>query len=582
MRAFIMDIIRTRIKKRNIAATLILSILLITASVSIAYAGAHAAFYFSIPYDTSITVLSNLSKVKNNIQHLLTQSKPDEKLEFGKVLREDTYNDSAKLIYTENCTRLVNYADGYSIDFTTDSSFDFDYAPLYTRVKFPEAQIIISAERSPYADVDEYIRYYLNRFITNGDYQKGNSIQVLEDSTRMIGEHEVRVISVQLNNSGEAEYNMYRFATIKTSTRDFYRFLIKYRSTNSKFAAQSDEFLATFNYFGRENNARYNVNFHPELPDNWSIETRAAYDTITNGNQLRWGIFAEDIYGKGIDVTIPEIEQKIDYKFDLTLAYLHFGAEFPLEFMRKNYDNGKTVELTYQITSSNNENLMGYTPNLDIYRGIKDEEIRKFARGAKEFGHPFLFRLNNEMNSDWTSYSGIVNLSDADIYISNWQRVYRIFAEEGVNNAIWIFNPNDRNFPPCKWNNHVAYYPGNEYVQMLGVTGYNTGTYYKQENMEEWREFEAIYDEVVESYSPFYSEFPWIITEFASSSIGGNKVKWINNMFSVMPKYPLIKIAVWFSSADYDPRPGKEGVVSRPYWLDETPRTLEAFGKGVR
>jgi len=101
--------------------------------------------------------------------------------------------------------------------------------------------------------------------------------------------------------------------------------------------------------------------------------------------------------------------------------------------------------------------------------------------------------------------------------------------------------------------------------------------------MEEWREFEAIYNEIVESYcySPFFSKFPWIITEFASSSIGGNKVKWIKNMFAVLHKYPLIKIAVWFSYADYDTRSDKKDVVSRPYWLDETPQTLEAFGKGV-
>jgi hypothetical protein len=468
------------------------------------------------------------------------------------------------------------------MDFSKDSSFDFDYAPLYTRIKFPDAQIIISAERSPYADVDEYIRHYLNRFITNENYQKENNLSVLEDSTRSIGENEVRVIGVQLNNAGDAEYDRYRFVTIKTPTQDFYRILIKYQSKNAGFSYLSDSFLATFKHFSRGNNASYNLDFYPELPASWSDETRAAYDQIANGSKLQWGIFAPDVYGKGIDQIIPEIEKKIDFKFAVTLAYLHFGTEFPLSFMRKNYDNGKMVELTYQITSSNNENLLGYTPNLDIYRGLKDEEIRAFARGAKEFGHPFLFRLNNEMNSDWTSYSGIVNLSDADVYISNWHRFYRIFTEEGVNNAIWIFNPNDRNFPPCKWNNHVAYYPGNQFVQMLGVTGYNTGTYYKKENMEEWREFEEIYDEVVESYSPFFSKFPWIITEFASSSIGGNKVKWIKNMFADLHKYPLIKIAVWFNYADYDPRLDKKDVVSRPYWLDETSQTLEAFGQGVR
>ena len=39
-----------------------------------------------------------------------------------------------------------------------------------------------------------------------------------------------------------------------------------------------------------------------------------------------------------------------------------------------------------------------------------------------------------------------------------------------------MFNPNDKNFPPAKWNNYLAYYPGNGYSHMIGVTGYNTGS----------------------------------------------------------------------------------------------------------
>ena len=118
----------------------------------------------------------------------------------------------------------------------------------------------------------------------------------------------------------------------------------------------------------------------------------------------------------------------------------------------------------------------------------------------------------------------------------------------------------------------MNYYPGNEYVQMLGVTGYNNGTYYTQWE-EQWREFDTIYDEVQDLYTPVFSAFPWIITEFSSSSIGGDKVAWIEKMFDGIGSYSNIKIAVWFSAADYD----GEGNVARPYWLDETEATTEAF-----
>lgn len=67
-----------------------------------------------------------------------------------------------------------------------------------------------------------------------------------------------------------------------------------------------------------------------------------------------------------------------------------------------------------------------------------------------------------------------------------------------------------------------------------------------------------------------------MITEFASSSIGGDKAKWISDMFAALPDYLQIKAAVWFSSADYDGE-----TPARPYWLDETDATTDAFKKGV-
>ncbi|MBO5918320.1 MAG: hypothetical protein J6Q14_06100, partial [Oscillospiraceae bacterium] len=203
----------------------------------------------------------------------------------------------------------------------------------------------------------------------------------------------------------------------------------------------------------------------------------------------------------------------------------------------------------------------------------------QWARDAAAFGHPFLFRLNNEMNSDWTSYGGVVNLADPQIFTAVWQRIYRIFQEEGVDNCIWIFNPHDRQAPPSNWNNSLAYYPGTEYVQMIGVTGYNNGTYYTQW-AEEWRDFEDIYDQIWEEYQPHFGAFPWIITEFASSGIGGDKVEWMEEMFDHIEDYPNIRIAVWFSFADFDDANG--GTPARTYWLDETPETLEAFRQGLK
>jgi beta-mannanase len=101
------------------------------------------------------------------------------------------------------------------------------------------------------------------------------------------------------------------------------------------------------------------------------------------------------------------------------------GHDFPLEGMQEAYENGKIVELTYQIVGG----AYDRNPNFDVLDGLKDDEIRRFAKQAKEFGHPFLFRLNNEMNSTWVSYSGHLSLCDPDIFVQVWRRVYDLFQE---------------------------------------------------------------------------------------------------------------------------------------------------------
>jgi hypothetical protein len=502
------------------------------------------------------------------------------------VAREklDAKKDNKKIYITNENKRLVDYTKGYLVDLPKGAELDFSYSPLYTTAEEKGTyKATISREYSPYDDIDWYIDYYFHRFITSPDYQRANNVTMKEDATETRNGNALRLIDTKIENLDSEPYDGYIYVTIKTNTRIFYRIMVKYDASIADFKEKYVlPMLDSFRYFepsGSE--GYYDLDFHPEIPYKWTEETKEVYETISESDKIRWGIFAKDIYGEGINKTIPDLEQKIEYKFPVILSYLHFTHEFPTEFMQENYENGRLVELTYQVTESNNEKLEGYTPNIDIYRGVKDDEIRKIARSAKEFGHPFLFRLNNEMNSDWVSYGGVTNMSDPEIFIANWQRFYRIFEEEGANNVIWVFNPNDRNHPPCDWNNFLAYYPGNEYVQMIGVTGYNNGTYYEKERSEQWREFDEIYDAVEEAYKPFFSEFPWIITEFSSSSVGGDKVKWIENMFSCIDDYKNIKIAVWFDYADYDFREEYKGKVARPYWLDETPETTEAFRRGV-
>ena len=467
---------------------------------------------------------------------------------------------------------------GIKADFPTGTIFSYDFKPSFIRADGNGFTAIISRERWYEGSVKKYLDYYMSRFILSPEFDEANGI-VISDS---YSDSRLVTYTARLPEKPDNGFDTYTYMFFIQPGSYFYRIMLKYSSDDASIPALVSSLKKNTRFYTPSGSASKNLRFRPVIPDNWTAETREVYDAITGSETVKWGIFTSDIYYSGINKLVPDIEEQVGTKFNIILSYAHINGKFPTAFMEKCWDQGRVVELTYQLTANNNLGLFGASPSLHIYCGGFYDEIRDFARKAAEFGKPFLFRLDNEMNSDWTSYSGVVNMSDPDIYVDVWRKIYKVFEEEGVNNAIWIFNPNNNDYPPSGWNDAHAYYPGDGYAQLIGITGYNTGTYYKDVTGESWRSFKTIYTGIAEKYGKAFGDFSWIITEFASSSIGGNKAAWIKNMFSDLRSFPQIKAAVWFSAPDYDLRPGHNNAVARPYWLDETPETSAAFRDGYK
>jgi beta-mannanase len=208
----------------------------------------------------------------------------------------------------------------------------------------------------------------------------------------------------------------------------------------------------------------------------------------------------------------------------------------------------------------------------ELLDGAHDAAIRAYARAVRECGAPVLLRLNNEMNGDWCRYCAYWTSQDPELFRAVWHHVFRTFADEGAANAVWLWNPHDLSFPPFRYNHAALYYPGNEVVDLIGLTGYNTGTYYPNER---WRAFDEIYAPLYAEYALMFPRKPFAITEFACSAIGGDKPAWIRDALTRLPRYPRIRLAVWWNWIDRD---GDQP--ARPYRLDG-PEELAAFENGI-
>ncbi|MEV6600935.1 glycosyl hydrolase [Actinoplanes sp. NPDC051346] len=177
----------------------------------------------------------------------------------------------------------------------------------------------------------------------------------------------------------------------------------------------------------------------------------------------------------------------------------------------------------------------------DITSGASDELIARTARRLKSLGRPVLLRWGWEMNGDWYAWSPSRNGKDPAGYIQSWRRIHGIFAEQGATNVSWVWSLNWNSSPAADWNTFAALYPGDKYVDWVGVSGYNLH-----------REApDKLFGPIYRSYA---ARKPIMITEVGSVDRGGRtKADWITLLAQWVEAHPAVGGVVWF---DTDTHPG--------------------------
>ena len=151
----------------------------------------------------------------------------------------------------------------------------------------------------------------------------------------------------------------------------------------------------------------------------------------------------------------------------------------------------------------------------------------------------------------------------------------------------------------------LNFMPGEDYVQMLGLTSYEMGN-----DAENYRSFYDHYTELYQRNTPYFDQYPAIISEFAAGSGGEvmmnydtnqyeatepmrNKdlqAKWVQEMFTYFnaedkSQYPFvknIKAAIWFSTNDVVVLNDETKITNYLKLDDALIGTLAAFKEGLK
>ncbi len=411
---------------------------------------------------------------------------------------------------------------------------------------------------------------YSNRFL-----QKGQLHSITATYYTSVGGYTTHITKWQRGKLSKItnDKNYYLAASIAKNSQEIYTILLK-----STTPIEDSSIVGSFKFVNKAGTVRDFIPFEQSTTPKNEL-TKQVFDKLFSTDAgLTWGIFE---YSAPQNFTkLQDIEEKLNHKFKVLLRYQTIDEKLPLTQLQKAWDNDRIVQLTLATIHNVQANALwsdGVHPNskvaYDILNGKYDEYFVEYAKDLKTFGKPILFRLNNEMNSDWCWYGAFYTARDSDIYKQLWHYIRKIFDQQGVDNLIWVWNPHDVSLPDFAWNNSMTYYPGNKYVDVIGLTGYNNGTYFAGEK---WRSFNEIYKPLYNKNMNLFDK-PFMVTEFSSNNVGGNKAQWINDMFKNLPAYKNIKVAVWWNGVDYD----QNGNPGRVYLIDDSQEVVSAMKNGL-
>ncbi len=170
----------------------------------------------------------------------------------------------------------------------------------------------------------------------------------------------------------------------------------------------------------------------------------------------------------------------------------------------------------------------------DVASGAYDATLRTWAAEAKAFGKPLWFRFAHEMNGDWYPWADPAN------YVAAYRHVHDVFASAGVTNVKWVWSPNVV-YPGSTPLADV--FPGDGYVDWIGIDGYNFGT---SQSWSTWQSPTGVFDTTLKAVRALSSD-PIAITETGSAESGGSKARWITDFFALLKANPDVKAFLWFN-----------------------------------
>jgi beta-mannanase len=262
-----------------------------------------------------------------------------------------------------------------------------------------------------------------------------------------------------------------------------------------------------------------------------------------------------------------ELEAAVGRRLDVTHLFQAWGspdtAEFRPDWVAAAASEDRQVLLSWEPWVPGAGPLQPDYVAARIAEGRHDRYIEGWASALAALETRVWLRPMHEMNGTWYPWAGGVAGSRPADHIEAWRHLHDLFARHGAGNVAWVWAPNSPDVPAD--NRFEAYYPGDRYVDVLGLDAYNWGAGVPQNGG--WRGVDEMFARDLARLRAIGPQAIWI-TETASSSDGGDKAEWVRDLMALAEAEDRVEAVVWF-----DVR--KE----RDWRLTQVPAAARAFGQ---
>ncbi|MEO1212808.1 MAG: glycosyltransferase family 2 protein [Bacteroidota bacterium] len=261
--------------------------------------------------------------------------------------------------------------------------------------------------------------------------------------------------------------------------------------------------------------------------------------------QVRWFYSGIGTSNEGDELDLNmfhRMQDELQVSFDIVNFPMVWDGnkQLPIDQLESLLKNGNLPMINFQPKGidiePNKEEI--YPVFTHILEGKFDAYIHDFAVKLRELNQPVFLSFAGQPDLEGNPWYS-EHPEAAEVYKETWKYMVQRFVEKGASNVVWLWEPGSSE-------KFSSYYPGNNYVQWLGITVRNEGHPKDKEN---WDSFDDVYEDYHTLLQSEYalSQKPVMISRLEAKTNSGEQEIWLNDAFlSIGTKYPEIRSVLFF------------------------------------